>query len=197
MDASLKTSISISECEPVNTSLKPGWVQILINLIFFQAVWFATVYGPGNGIHWLGLPALVVFSGYHFFSAVTARADFLLAAVARSIGFFGETAYLRFDVLSYAFKRPSTVFAPYWILFLWANFALTLNTGLRWLHGQYFMAAGLGFIGAPVAYFSGVKLGAATTGMTPAFAYLAIAVSWALVTPALIFLARIVSRRSN
>jgi len=187
--------ISIFECEPVSTSLRPGLLQTLINLIFFQLVWFATVYGPGIGIHWLGLPALVVFASYHFFSGARARVDFILVAISVLIGFVVETAYLRFDVLIYAFNIPSAHFAPYWMLFLWANFALTLTTGLRWLHGRYFMAAGLGFIGAPLAYFTGVKLGAATPGMTPELAYLSIAVSWALVTPALIFLARVFSRR--
>jgi len=177
--------------------LKPGLGQILINLIFFQAVWFATVCGPGNGIHWLGLPALAVFAGYHFFSAATGRVDFILVAISVLLGILVETAYLRFDVLIYAFNMPSPHFAPYWILFLWANFALILNTGLQWLHGKYFLAGILGFIGAPLAYFSGVKLGAATTGMTPALAYLAIAFSWAVVTPVLLFLARLLSRRSN
>ena len=180
----------------MNDELKPDKIQILVNLVFFQLVWFATVYGPGIGIHWLGLPAIVVFAVYHFFSAATARADFMLATASVLLGFIVETGYLQYGILIYEFNLPSTHFAPYWILVLWANFALTLNTGLRWLQGHYLAAAALGFVGAPLAYFSGVKLGAATPGITPAWAYLTIAVSWAAVTPALLFLAPWVRRRT-
>lgn len=113
------------------------------------------------------------------------------------IGFAVETGYLRFGILVYTFNVPFTDFAPYWILVLWANFALTLNTGLRWLQGHYVAAACLGFIGAPLAYYTGVKLGAATTGVTPSAAYLTIAASWAILTPVLMYLAASMRRRAR
>jgi hypothetical protein len=177
--------------------LKPATRSILVNLIFFQLVWFITVYGPGIGIPWLGLPAIIIFAGYHFLSTATARADLFLVAVSVLLGFVVETGYLQSGVLIYAFNIPSPHFAPFWILFLWANFALTLNTGLRWLQGRYLASAILGFFGAPLAYFSGVKLGSATIGPIPAIAYLSIGLSWAVVTPALLLLARSLNRRMN
>lgn len=177
--------------------MKPATVRILVNLVFFQAVWFATVYGPSVGLHWLGLPAIIVFAVYHYFSSPTARADLVVAVIATAIGFVVETSYLKSGVLIYVFNIPSPNFAPYWILFLWTNFALTLNTGLRWLQSHHFAAAALGFVGAPIAYFSGVKLGSATVGIAPTSAYLAIAISWAIVTPLLLYVAGLFARGSE
>lgn len=181
----------------MNSKTKPGKTAIVINLIFFQLVWLAIVAGPGIGIPWLGLPAIILFAGYHFYSSETARADAILVAASVLLGLFVETVYLRLGILNYAFNLPSEEFAPFWILFLWANFALTLNTGLRWLHGHFAAAAALGFVGAPLAYFSGVKLGAASIGMDPIVAYLGIAVSWAIVTPKLLLFAGILLEKND
>lgn len=181
----------------MNSQTKPGKIAILINLIFFQLVWLAIVSGPGIGIHWLGLPAIIFFASYHFYSRDTVKADAILVAISVLLGLLVETVYLQSGILDYAFNLPSQQFAPYWILILWANFALTLNTGLRWLHDQFLAAAALGFVGAPLAYFSGVKLGAATVGMDPVLAYLGIAVSWAVVTPILLLIAGMLLRKNG
>ena len=141
--------------------------------------------------------AIIIFAGYHFFTTTTARADLYLACASVFLGFIVETVYLQYGVLIYSFNKTSPQFAPFWILILWASFALTLNTGLRWLQGRHLAAAILGFIGGPLAYFGGVKLGAATIGLMPAIVYLSIGLSWAVVTPALLLLARTLNYRLN
>lgn len=188
-------SISALKYGSLERHLNPGTIKILVNLIFFQIVWFATVYGPSIGLHWLGLPAIIIFAAYHFSVAPTSRADVAVVAIATAVGFALETMYVRSGILIYAFNIPSAHVAPYWILFLWMNFALTLNTGLRWLQDRHTAAAILGFFGAPIAYFTGVKLGAATIGPMPIGSYLAIAISWAIVAPLLLYMASVLARR--
>jgi hypothetical protein len=163
-------------------------MRMLINLLFFQIVWFATVYGPGTGLPWLGVPAIAVFAVCHFLVAKNLRADALLVAIAVLMGLIVETVFVELDVIVYAYNLPFATVAPYWILILWANFALTINTGLRWLHGHYLAAALLGFVGAPIAYFGGVQLGAGRPGIDPAVAYVGIGFAWAVVTPILVYL---------
>jgi len=71
---------------------------------------------------------------------------------------------------------------------LWASFATTLNVSLRALHGRL-IASLLGAVGAPLAYYSGQKLGAVQ--MVNAGAALAVvAAGWALLTPLLLLAAR-------
>lgn len=167
---------------------------ILVNLLCFQIVWFATVYGPGAGLPWLGVPAFAIFAMCHFPAARNLHGDALLVVVAVLIGLIVETVFIELDVIVYAYNIPFATVAPFWILILWANFALTINTGLRWLHGHYLAAALLGFVGAPIAYFGGIQLGAGRPGIEPALTYVGIGLAWAVVTPILVYLGGRLSR---
>ena len=74
---------------------------------------------------------------------------------------------------------------------LWANFAGTLHLCLDWLRGRYWLASALGACGGPLAYYGGQRLGAIQLGSNTAISLLVIAVEWALVTPALVYLSEV------
>jgi len=78
--------------------------------------------------------------------------------------------------------------APYWIVLLWMLFAATLNLSLAWLKPRPLIAALFGAVGGPAAYVAGAKLGALTL-TEPAAALPALAIGWAVLTPALARLA--------
>ncbi|MCP4275302.1 MAG: DUF2878 domain-containing protein [Gammaproteobacteria bacterium] len=174
----------------MNSSL----INNLINLVFFQGVWFITVIGAAEGNTWYGIAGLSCFVCIHYLIAHTVKADLLLAAVAIFLGLIIETAVIQTGVLKYVHSITSTQFAPLWILILWANLALTLNGCLRWLQGRYMLAAILGAAGGPLTYFAGIKLGAATTTMAVATALGVIAVIYAIVTPLLLLIAKQVTQ---
>jgi hypothetical protein len=71
---------------------------------------------------------------------------------------------------------------------LWANFAGTLHLCLDWLRGRYRLAAALGAIGGPIAYYGGQYLGAIQLGENAAVSLAVIAVEWALAVPGLVYL---------
>jgi hypothetical protein len=78
--------------------------------------------------------------------------------------------------------------APLWMAALWANFATTLSVSLRPLQDRPWLAAGLGGVGGPAAYWGGAQLGAITfhdlgSGLA------ALALAWAVLTPLLLALA--------
>ena len=52
----------------------------------------------------------------------------------------------------------------------------------------YWLASVLGAFGGPLAYYGGHRLGAMQLGSNVAISLLVIAVEWALVTPALVYL---------
>jgi hypothetical protein len=162
----------------------------LVNLAFFQAVWFLTVIGAANGRLWPGFLALAVFFAAHCFLSATARADFLLVIGAIFIGLVTEAVFVRAGLLLYPEEMALVAGVPLWMLVLWANFALTMNGCLSWLQGRYLLAAVLGFVGGPLSYLGGIKLGAATAGASLEILLAAIAICYAIVTPALLFLAQ-------
>jgi hypothetical protein len=174
-----------------------AWVNNLVNLICFQGVWFATIIGASEGRLWYGVAALSCFILIHHFLSTTAKADFKLATMAVIFGIVIETVFIQAGVLQYEYSIPSTEFAPFWILILWANLALTLNGCLRWLQGRYLLAALLGATGGPLTYFGGIKLGAATTELPMAYALVGIAVIYAITTPVLLLLAKRLSDGSQ
>jgi hypothetical protein len=167
-----------------HTHSAPGSLKkTLINLIFFQCVWFAAVVGGKIGNHALGPAALTVFIVCHYFLADTAKADFLLAGIAAATGLVLETVFLQSGLIKYVHNFPTTEFAPLWMLVLWANFALTMNGCLSWLQGRPLLAAILGFLGGPLSYYAGIRLGAAETVASTLIVLLIVGFTYALITP--------------
>lgn len=162
----------------------------IINLVIFQLVWFITVFSVISDKIWLGPAAFCFFFLLHLMIATNRRADFLLAVIAVMIGLLIDTVLVQAGLLRFEMSLPWPGVAPFWILILWANFALTLNNGLSWLRGHYKTSAILGFVGGSLSYFFGIRLGAGELLITPGIALLIIGLCWSIVTPLLLFTAK-------
>jgi hypothetical protein len=86
--------------------------------------------------------------------------------------------------------------APYWIIMLWALFATTINSSLAWLKQRYLLAALLGAIAGPAAYYAGNRLGAVELAH-PEQALLALALGWSIWLPLLLYLSGLITRIGN
>jgi hypothetical protein len=78
---------------------------------------------------------------------------------------------------------------------LWANFATTLNVSLVSLQTRPWLAALLGLVGGPAAYWGGAELGAMSF-LDPTAGLIALALGWGILTPLLLALARLLSAPS-
>jgi hypothetical protein len=162
-------------------------LKVLANFAGFQSVWFLSLFGAGTHRSWLGAIALAVFTVWHFRATPNPRAELLLVGIACVVGFVVDTTFIQADLLAYSEPLPFAAVAPYWILGMWINFALTLNGSMRWLQGRYLLAAVLGAIGGPLAYVAGIKLGAAELLASATVVYGALAVVWAIAVPLLVW----------
>ncbi len=160
-------------------------MQSIANILFFKGVWFGSLFGAGTGRPWLGLVLLCAFAAWHFAHSRHREADLWLLGAAALTGLLLDTLFLQLGVLDYAHPLPSSQLAPFWIVVMWMNFALTLNLSMRWLQGRYLLSAALGLIGGPLAYIAGVELGAADWGMRTVNALVVIGIAWALAVPLL------------
>jgi hypothetical protein len=131
--------------------------------------------------------ALVIVAAY-VARAVRPRRELLLVAVAVATGALADSLLASAGWLRYQGDAPFDGAAPYWIVALWALFAITLNVSMRALRGRPALGAVLGLVGGPLAYLGGEKLGALALA-EPAPALIALALVWALATPALLALA--------
>ncbi len=162
------------------------WVT---NFALFQAGWLACVLGAAHRVPWVGALAAVLVAAWHVLRAAQPARELALVAIAAVLGALFESALLHSGLVHYTSAGPIESIAPYWMVALWAIFATTLNLSLRWLHGHPALAALLGGVAAPLAYYSGARLGALEFP-APGAALAAIAAGWAVLTPALLAAAR-------
>ena len=162
-------------------------MKTLLNVVFFQVLWLASVGGAGRGYWWLGLPVLAVFLVYHFSVSTCRRADAQLLIVSVVLGFIADSVLLQFGLLRFEQPVPWLSFAPVWIVTLWAGFALTLNHSMSFFQTRPVWAVLFGFFGGPLAYYFAANVWKAAVLTAPSLhVYGALALVWAIMTPLLL-----------
>ena len=162
-------------------------MKTLLNVVFFQVLWLASVGGAGRGYWWLGLPVLAVFVIYHFSVSTCRRADAQLLLVSVVLGFIADSGLLQLGLLRFEQPVPWISFAPVWIVTLWAGFALTLNHSMSFFQTRPVWAVLFGLLGGPLAYYFAANIWkAAILTAPPLHVYGALALVWAIMTPLLL-----------
>lgn len=197
---------------------------LILNLALFQLGWWALVLSAAQGQPSIGLAVVALILAWHLGFVRPLASEALLIVLAALIGLsfdslliatgwvsFGSPAPVASQALGVAthpvlasasFPTTSTgaslaaALPPSWMVALWANFATTLNLSLVSLQTRPALAALLGLVGGPLAYWGGAGLGAMTF-IAPLPALITLALGWALLTPLLLALAATLARRSN
>ena len=164
-------------------------MTLVVNILLFQAGWFACVLGAAHDLPWAGPLAAAAIVAWHLARAAQPNHELALVAVAAVLGALFETLLVQAGWVRFETGVLIEGTAPYWMVALWAIFATTLNISLRSLRPHRWLAAVLGAIGGPVAYYAGARLGALEFGAAGA-ALAAIAIGWGILTPVLLGAAR-------
>ena len=171
--------------------------KIIINIALFQLGWFCCVLAAANSMPLAGTAAAMLVVLWHLASSYDPRKELTLLLMAALIGTTWESLLVSAGWLQY----PSGTFiqgiAPIWIIAMWMLFATTLNVSLRWLKNRLALAAALGAIAGPAAFFTGYKLGGVNMpDITTAL--LVLSFGWAVLMPLLMTLSnRIDGTRPN
>jgi hypothetical protein len=167
----------------------PAGARAALNFAVFQTGWWACVLGAAHDRAAAGSLFAVLVVAAHVALVARPLCELKLVAIALLIGVVWDSALLMSGWLDFrsGFFLPGM--APHWILALWALLAITLNHSLAWLQGRLAVAALLGAIAGPMAYWGGVQLGAVVF-IEPLYALLALAAGWAICTPWLVRLAQ-------
>ena len=162
--------------------------MMIQNFVLFQIGWFCCVLSGANQFHPLTGVVIVSFIVLlHLQRANDSISESMLILFAMIIGTLWDSSLMMAGLFQFATDSVINGMAPLWLIAMWALFATTLNVSLKWLKGRYWLAAILGGIGGPLAYYAGHQLGAVTFSQT-ASAMLAIAAGWAIIMPALVAL---------
>ncbi|MBW0235514.1 MULTISPECIES: DUF2878 domain-containing protein [Pseudomonas] len=155
----------------------------LANAVLFQLGWFACVLG-GNSL-WLLLAGAALLA--HLLWIRRTRAEVHLVIAVCVLGTAVDSVLMNTGV--FVFKH-SGVLIPFWLMLLWALLAITLNHCLAWTAKPLWRALLLGAFGGPLSYYAGQRLGAVQfpLGLWPTL--MVLAVLWAVLFAALLWLAK-------
>lgn len=161
-------------------------MRLLTNILQFQIGWFACVLGAANGMPELGTSVALVLVTVHVARSTHAANELSIVLFAGAFGLAADTALLQLGLLSFSAGALLAGVTPHWMVALWMVFATTLNISFGWLKRRRALAAALGAVAGPFAYYAGAKLGAVELSRTlPAL--LGIAIVWALAMPLLLW----------
>lgn len=166
----------------------PRMVPLLVNILSFQAGWFASVLGAARGSSWLGPAVLVPLVAFHLARAVDRRTEALILAASGVAGLLAETAMIAAGFYLPAVSPFPAPLAPPWLVAMWVNFGTTLSVSLRFLEGRPVLAALLGAAAGPLAYLAGEGLGAIRFPDPRWPGIMALAVLWGAAVPGLFLL---------
>lgn len=168
----------------------------LFQFIAFDFAWFAAVWGGANGSPWLGsIPAVGIAILHLLLNRQVVWQEVKLIAAILLFGILLETGLMGAGLIRYAGMAQGQVLPPVWIWALWLGFATIPTGSLTWLQGRGVVQMLFGAVFGPLAYWTGVKMGAATLGAPAASSLFGIALAWFLAFPALMLLADTISPR--
>ena len=160
-------------------------MSLILNFAAFQIGWFSSVIGGAQQMPWLGPLAVMVAISIHFYLARRPMQELLLILSCAVIGAAFDSVLVASGWVEYKAGLISESLAPYWIITLWMLFATTLNVSMRWLRGRDLLAVVFGFVGGPLSYVAGQKLGGIVL-VNEMAALVALGIGWAAIMPVLL-----------
>ncbi len=145
---------------------KQYWARLIfekaLNALIFYFGWVLCIFFAASHEPWWGIGITSIFLFFHCLMTRTLKKDLILIGVFVILGFFVDSLYSITGVVAYESPNPfSPHWAPFWILTIWAVFAVSINHSMWWLKKRYFLAALLGAWGGVASYVAGERLGAA------------------------------------
>lgn len=160
----------------------------IINLLLYQLGWFCCVLGAALGLPLSGAIGALVLLSIHLLltDARTAEARLLLCACL--LGVIVDSVQQALGLFTFKTDSRWPIWLPLWVFVIWAQFATLFRFALHWLNRRYLLGALFGAVGGPLAYWGGIRIGAATFGENPQLSLFVLAIAWALVMPLLLWL---------
>jgi hypothetical protein len=158
----------------------------IANVLLYQIGWFGCVLAAASGRPTLAMLAALASAAFHLALANNRRLEASLLLVSGLAGLVVDTATVQLGILSFPARLGPAGLAPLWIVALWMQFGMTLRFSFSWLSGRYFLAAALGFVGGPLSFLAGARLGAVEVGEPFVVSLLLLGALWAAALPSLV-----------
>jgi hypothetical protein len=162
----------------------------LINYALFQAGWFICLLGTASGHPWRATSAGLFLVLIHLALVRNPVLEGVLLGQCLLLGLIVDTVHIYTGVLSFPIGSLHPNVPPPWILVLWIQFATTLHYSLRWLTNHYVVGIIFGGVSGALAYWAGVRFGAALFSDDLVRCLVQIGLSWGMVMALLLRVSR-------
>jgi|AntRauTorckE6833_2_1112554.scaffolds.fasta_scaffold03058_3 hypothetical protein len=159
----------------------------VINVVLYQIGWFSCILGAALGFPLCGAFVSLTLVVLHLLLTDARKVEVRLLFAACVLGIVVDSLQQAAGLFTFKTDPSWPLWLPLWVFVIWIQFATLLRFALHWLSERYLLGALFGAIGGPLAYWSGIRLGAATFGGNPQLTLLVLALVWALVTPLLLW----------
>lgn len=160
--------------DQLSAKLSSSWFMFA-NFLVFQCIWGLSVFGQEK---WVSLSLLLL--ALHFFLSQIKKKDFWTVLFVGISGVFIDSTLTFFNVFVFA----DNALIPFWLVILWAAFALTLNHSLVWLTKLHpSLQSFLGGVGGTFSYWMGYNLGAVEFSFSAGFSCAILFIIWCLIMP--------------
>jgi hypothetical protein len=147
----------------------------LINVGIYQLIWFLCVLlGDRGGL--IALPCLFL----HLYLSPSRLADLQMMGLLLLAGTFIDGSLLIGGFFS--FLAPAHPI-PFWLAVVWLALGTLPHHSLAWMQKRPIFAAVFGAFGGPLAYWAGVRLGAASFNLSLLSSLLILALIWGFLWP--------------
>ncbi len=172
----------------------PSMRWLIWNVVSVHLGWFGCVLSAAWSRPLLGPAIVAVLVVVHMALTDARQRELITLLGAAVLGYALDSALVLAGAFDFppaaAMGVPTTV----WMVALWINFATVINGALYWLGGRLALAAALGFVGGPMAYYGGVRLGALTLPHGSGYMLALVALEWLVATPLVIAAAARIGR---
>jgi hypothetical protein len=156
----------------------------VLNFAGFQLGWLVCI--GFSEQTWIGVVTVLSLLVVHALAVVDDRREWQLMLLIVLTGCLIDAVLGRVGILIY----PEQALLPLWLVLLWVLFSTLIRHSLSWLQSRLLLAAALAAISAPASYWAGARLTGTEFGGEPGVSLLVIALYWALLLPASLWLAQ-------
>ena len=166
-----------------------------INALLFQIAWFGVVYFTSLGQFGVVSAVCLTTLSLHFAFSSKRQSESILILSTLILGILCDGLLQQLHVLDLYQDHNIQGLIPFWLMFLWALFATTINSSLAWFHNHKVLSSLAGGVGGALSYYAGSQFGIVHfEKFGPVISLSVVAVVWAILTPSLMWLGEKVGR---
>ena len=132
-------------------------MNVIINIILFQAGWFACVISASQRFEWIAIGSIILIIVSHLYLVQNRWLESKIILSSGLTGMIVDSIMIANQVFTANHAIEIDNLAPLWLVGLWMLLGMTLNHSLAWFRNHLWLAAVAGFTYAMASFFMHIE----------------------------------------